>query len=92
MGKKAVAVKPAALVFLDNKSDEPFTTSDIIAENTGNSYRSIQRTIENQINRKGRKAKKGLSPQRRTGHAAYHVLEEHRYGGRLQGGACPAIL
>lgn len=36
------------LVFLEpNKIDsEPFTTSDIIAERTGNSYRSIQRIIE----------------------------------------------
>ena len=30
---------------------ELFTTSDIIAEHTGHSYRSIQRTIENQMER-----------------------------------------
>ncbi len=41
------------LVFLEpNKLDAiPFTTSDIIAEWTGNSYRSVQRTIENQMKR-----------------------------------------
>ena len=39
------------LVFLEpNKiGAEPFTTSDIIAGQTGNSYRSVQRTIENQM-------------------------------------------
>lgn len=39
----------AELVFMDNKGHEPFTTSDIIAEHTKNSYRSIQRIIENQF-------------------------------------------
>jgi len=41
------------LVFLEPNCIKavPFTTSDIIAERTNNSYRSIQRTIENQINR-----------------------------------------
>lgn len=41
------------LVFLEpNKIDsEPFTTSDVIAEFTENSYRSIQRTIERQMKR-----------------------------------------
>lgn len=41
------------LVFLEpNKiGAEPFTTSDIVAIQTGNSYRSIQRTIENQMKR-----------------------------------------
>lgn len=41
------------LVFLEpNRLDaEPFTTSDVIAEWTQNSYRSIQRTIERQITR-----------------------------------------
>lgn len=40
-----------SLVFLEpNKiGAEPFTTSDIIAGQTGNSYRSVQRTIENQM-------------------------------------------
>lgn len=39
------------LVFLEpNKiGSEPFTTSDIIAECTGNNYRSVQRLIERQI-------------------------------------------
>ncbi|MDF1495188.1 Rha family transcriptional regulator [Caproiciproducens sp. CPB-2] len=39
------------LVFLEpNKiGAEPFTTSDVIAECTGNNYRSVQRTIEKQI-------------------------------------------
>lgn len=41
----------AVLVFADGRSGEPFTTSDIIAEHTGHSYRSIQRTIENQMER-----------------------------------------
>lgn len=42
-----------SIVFLEpNKIDaEPFTTSDVIAEWTQNSYRSIQRTIENQMER-----------------------------------------
>lgn len=41
------------LVFLEpNKIDAtPFTTSDVIAEQTQNNYRSIQRTIENQMKR-----------------------------------------
>ena len=40
------------LVFLtDGKNPEPYTTSDIIAEMTGNSYRSIQRIIETQKER-----------------------------------------
>ena len=40
------------LVFLtDGKHPEPYTTSDIIAEMTGNSYRSIQRIIETQKER-----------------------------------------
>lgn len=40
------------LVFIqgDLKS-EPFTTSDVVAEYTGNSYRSIQRTIEKHLHR-----------------------------------------
>ena len=29
----------------------PFTTSDVIADFTGNSYRSIQRTIERHVSR-----------------------------------------
>ena len=39
------------LVFLEpNKIDsEPFTTSDIVAQMTGNHYRSVQRIIEKQI-------------------------------------------
>lgn len=39
------------LVFLEpNKIDsEPFTTSDIVAQMTGNNYRSVQRIIEKQI-------------------------------------------
>ena len=41
------------LVFLESaKLDaEPFTTSDIIAEYTKNSYRSVQRIIEKQMSR-----------------------------------------
>lgn len=40
-----------SLVFLEpNKiGAEPFTTSDVIAQQTGNNYRSVQRTIESQI-------------------------------------------
>lgn len=39
------------LVFLepDKIDNEPFTTSDIIAEHAGINYRSVQRTVENQI-------------------------------------------
>lgn len=40
-----------ALVFLKSSKDEPYTTSDIIAEATGNNYRSVQRIIEKQKNR-----------------------------------------
>lgn len=42
-----------SIVFLEpNRIDaEPFTTSDIIAEHTRHSYRSVQRTIENQMER-----------------------------------------
>lgn len=41
------------LVFLEpNRLDAvPFTTSDVIAEWTGNSYRSVQRIIEKQLTR-----------------------------------------
>lgn len=37
------------LVFLTQNTDEPFTTSDIIAAETGNNYRSVQRIIEKQM-------------------------------------------
>ena len=42
-----------SLVFLepDNIKAIPFTTSDLIAERTENNYRSVQRTIENQMKR-----------------------------------------
>lgn len=42
-----------SLVFLEPSSikEVPFTTSDVIADKTENSYRSIQRVIENQIKR-----------------------------------------
>ena len=33
------------------KTDDVFTTSDVIAENAEINYRSVQRTIENQLNR-----------------------------------------
>ena len=41
------------LVFINPKGKdmEPYTTSDIVAEMTGNSYRSVQRIIETQIKR-----------------------------------------
>lgn len=39
------------LVFIKSSKDEPFTTSDIIADATGNNYRSIQRIIEKQQHR-----------------------------------------
>ncbi len=39
------------MVFLSPNTGEPFTTSDVIAEATGNSYRSIQRIIEKQSER-----------------------------------------
>ena len=39
------------LVFLTPNTREPFTTSDIIAEKTGNHYRSVQRIIETQRTR-----------------------------------------
>lgn len=41
-----------SLVFLEPNriGAEPFTTSDVIAQWTGNSYRSVQRIIEKQIN------------------------------------------
>ena len=44
------------IVFLElNKIDsEPFTTSDVIAEWTGNNYRSVQRIIEKQSERLGK--------------------------------------
>lgn len=43
------------IVFLEpSRMDaEPFTTSDVIAEYTGNSYRSVQRTIEKHMERLG---------------------------------------
>ncbi len=41
------------LVFINPKGKdmEPYTTSDIVAEMTGNSYRSVQRIIEKQEKR-----------------------------------------
>lgn len=39
------------IVFLSPNTKEPFTTSDVIAEATGNNYRSVQRIIENQKTR-----------------------------------------
>ena len=36
------------IVFLSPNTGDPFTTSDVIAEMTGNSYRSVQRIIEKQ--------------------------------------------
>lgn len=36
------------LVYVHPNTKEPFTTSDIIAEITGNNYRSVQRIIEKQ--------------------------------------------
>lgn len=42
------------LVFLAPNTREPFTTSDVIAEMTGNSYRSVQRIIEKQSDRLSR--------------------------------------
>lgn len=46
-------IKTNELVFLEpNKiGAEPFTTSDVIAEMTGNNYRSVQRIIEKQMER-----------------------------------------
>jgi len=35
----------AALVFTNSSTGEPFTTSDVIAEHTGNGYRPIQRCV-----------------------------------------------
>lgn len=43
-----------SLVFLAPNTQEPFTTSDVIAEMTGNSYRSVQRIIEKQSDRLSR--------------------------------------
>ena len=37
-----------SIVFLVPNTQEPYTTSDVIAEMTGNSYRSVQRIIEKQ--------------------------------------------
>lgn len=39
------------LVFLTPNTKEPFTTSDVITEATGNDYRSVQRIIEKQSDR-----------------------------------------
>ncbi len=49
--KKNDAAPSPELVFLGRRTDEPYTTSDIIAEHTGNSYRSIHRkgAISNHI-------------------------------------------
>lgn len=39
------------LVFLQSLKDEPYTTSEVIAENTNNKRRSVQRLITNQKSR-----------------------------------------
>lgn len=39
------------LVFIESKTQEPFTTSDVIAEYTNNNYRSVQKIIEKQKSR-----------------------------------------
>ena len=49
MGKKKLTAPLPNLVFLHQT--EPYTTSDIIAEYAGHSYRSVQRIIENQMER-----------------------------------------
>ena len=48
---KKEVYKVTDMVFINDgiRSQEPFTTSDIIAEHTKHSYRSIQRTIENHL-------------------------------------------
>lgn len=71
------------LVFLEpNKIDAvPFTTSDVIAVWTQNSYRSIQRTIERQIARleKFGRVRFEITPLRTKGgiqdHKVYHLNE-----------------
>lgn len=71
------------LVFLDpNKIDAvPFTTSDVMAEWTKNSYRSIQRTIERQITRleKFGRVRFEITPLQTKGgvqdHKVYHLSE-----------------
>ncbi len=37
--------QPAKLVFLGGKADEPYTTSDIIAEHSGNKHHAVQQLI-----------------------------------------------
>lgn len=39
------------LVFLQSLKDEPYTTSEVIAKNTNNKHRSVQRLITNQKSR-----------------------------------------
>lgn len=71
------------LVFLEpNRLDaEPFTTSDVIAKWTQNSYRSIQRTIERQIARleKFGRVRFQITPLQTKGgvqeHKVYHLNE-----------------
>lgn len=71
------------LVFLEpNRLDaEPFTTSDIIAEHTRHSYRSIQRTIERQTKRLEQfgRVRFEITPLQTRGgvqdHKVYHLNE-----------------
>ncbi len=80
MSKKPKQGELPALVFEDSSTGEPFTTSDIIAEHTGNSYRSIQRTIENQIERLEKfgimRFKIALSGKAGRPKKVYHLNEE----------------
>lgn len=72
------------LVFLHQMGAkaEPYTTSDIIAEYTGHSYRSIQRTIDNQMARLERfgRVRFQFTPFETKGgvqrHKVYHLNEE----------------
>lgn len=72
------------LVFLEpsKTNPQPFTTSDVIAEYTKNSYRSIQRTIERQIARleKFGRVRFEITPLKTKGgiqnHKVYQLNEE----------------
>ncbi len=76
------ATQSGDLVFLGSKTEGPYTTSDIIAEHTGNGYRSIQRTVERHIQRLERfgRVRFEITPLRTRGgmqdHKVYFLNEE----------------
>lgn len=79
-GKNSADIHP--VVFLDKHGEEPFTTSDIIAEHSGNKHETVQRLIRKYENDFQDFGKVGFEirplPDSKTGQSikVYHLNEE----------------